>query len=670
MNAMKTTCGNFIQLVGLGLLLSAPLARAQTNLQLTGTTVTVEKSTSLAWQSEPGAIYRIEYTPTLLNSNNVWTTINEDYPSHGTNTFWLDTGNYFREPAVQHPKNETTRFYRVVKTGTNTAAPPSVSIISPGTTSVLSREVTVTVSASTSLLLVATRLYVDGEEIDTDDGTNYVINTTEWANGNHILFATAKADSDFSGVSRSMNAISNAFAVSAYIPVVFSNYISRIGFSEHFFEPDLGQTQKVTAVFNAYSAWTLEIVNDEDTTVRTATGTGYSLDYDWNGTGDSEASIPNGVYYYIISAEETNAPPAQSGGGGGSPPSPNFRMGLIDEKGDIYDEILLPPLPPGFEAQQKSIFIKRPPVEPSFLPQKILSQSFGGIGSPSMAAMSSSPKTPRRPPTKPVKGSIGTFGVAYYTYKTALTNVLSPPNGLTSRVALDGSSVNSVWDFPSVLDFKKGAEGFAKEMTKGGWKQGFNKSDQNLLAAELKRNDLGVGGSNIFNQVNVGLFMAHGNYGSSIDFSATANQSLQTYFCSGNTNDLAAPWIRLSEFKFGNNLRWMGLLACNSLRDANWQSMNTKFVLPHGDQNHLVAGCSTYAGMTEELGGRWAKNMIKGQTIPDAWINMGIEGYKNAVTSGVLTNDVYFRVSGWDTCFSDRLKAYTIRSARHQSRAG
>ncbi len=102
----------------------------------------------------------------------------------------------------------------------------------------------------------------------------------------------------------------------------------------------------------------------------------------------------------------------------------------------------------------------------------------------------------------------------------------------------------------------------------------------------------------------------------------------------------------------------MGILACNSLRGANWQSMLQKNVLPHGDGNHLVAGCGTYAGMTEELGGRWAKNMVKNQTVSDAWMNMGKDGYKNIV-SGVITNDIYFRVSGWEFCFSDRLKSYT-----------
>lgn len=202
-------------------------ASAQTNLQFVTTGASVERAIHLEWQSRSNAVYRIEYLADLQSSNNVWKTLYEQYPSHGTNTFLLDTGEYFKDPVVHHPSKMPHRFYRVVETGTNTAPKPFVSITSPTNNAVLSGEIVVSLVATSSLPLLETRLYVDGEEVDSEDGTNYVINTCEWPNGSHTLFAVAKAVSDYGGVNRTTTVISNAFAVSAYVPVTFNNFISR-----------------------------------------------------------------------------------------------------------------------------------------------------------------------------------------------------------------------------------------------------------------------------------------------------------------------------------------------------------------------------------------------------------------------------------------------------------
>lgn len=209
-------------------------------------------------------------------------------------------------------------------------------------------------------------------------------------------------------------------------------------------------------------------------------------------------------------------------------------------------------------------------------------------------------------------------------------------------------------------------------MSNAGWKLGFHKADNNLQDYELKRADLGFGGSNLFNRVNLGLFMSHGNYGSTLDFTPATSQSKQTYFAVGGTNPPNS-WIRLSEFRFGNNLRWMALLTCNNLEDDAYQSMYNKLVLPIGDENqpwsnqlHLLLGCSTYSAVSDDFGKIWAKKMNGGffsgvQTIADAWFNTGKEVYRGQSRTGIYTNDLFFRVVGWDTpTFNDRLLLYTI----------
>src|SRR5207237_308090 len=142
-----------------------------------------------------------------------------------------------------------------------------------------------------------------------DDGTNFVINTCEWPNGPHTLFATVTASSGVPGPS-GFYPIDIGRAVSSYVPVTFDNYISRLAFSQPFFEPELGQTQTVTAAFANYSGWTLQVLDESSNAVKTVTGVGSSLHYDWDGTGDGGTNLEKGIYYYLLSAYQTNAPSA------------------------------------------------------------------------------------------------------------------------------------------------------------------------------------------------------------------------------------------------------------------------------------------------------------------------------------------------------------------------
>src|SRR5205807_2722972 len=133
-------------------------------------------------------------------------------------------------------------------------------------------------------------------------------------------------------------------------------------------------------------------------------------------------------------------------------------------------------------------------------------------------------KRPSKPPVRPVKGKVGTIGVAYFRYAGGAT-YQAPLDGSGfpgRRVQIQGCSGCS---FPYVSlssVTKQAADGFAFRMGTAGWKVGFSKGDP--ASIELKRSDLNVGGSNIFNQVNLGLFLGHGAYGTSIDFTQPAGQ--------------------------------------------------------------------------------------------------------------------------------------------------
>jgi hypothetical protein len=158
---------------------------AQTNLQFTAVAQTDEQAIRLTWASTNHEVYQIQCAGALATNadgSTAWQILYDNYPSQGTNTFWLDTGDYLLHvPPIVHPKYAPMRFYRIVDKEADTITDETVSIVSPANGALASNELTVTVVASTNHASLSTKLYVDGQEMwPTKDGSNYVINTCEW----------------------------------------------------------------------------------------------------------------------------------------------------------------------------------------------------------------------------------------------------------------------------------------------------------------------------------------------------------------------------------------------------------------------------------------------------------------------------------------------------------
>src|SRR5665213_297126 len=607
---------------------------AQTNLQFIGANITGEGAIQLYWASQPHHLYELDEADALIDTNTgsiTWNKLYDGYPSHGTSTFIGDFGNYDVMPAILHPKNMPMRFYRIVDedADNDTNDNPSITITSSTNGEVLSGQITISVVATCSNLpIVTTKLYVDGQEMNrSDDGSNYVINTCEWWNGAHVLFAVATARSTLSGPS-GVYPVYTSHGVSSYMPVTFSNLISRIAFSQPFFQPSLGQTQEVTATFAANCDWTLQVLDENSNVVRTATGSGNWMTFDWDGTGDGETNIPDGVYYYYLSAETngladeivTNSP----GGGGGSPPSPDFARASSFSSADSElwaipagsDDAALPlaMYPPSFDTNHLTIFSATPAQvrAASLSPARRASFESGGVHPAYAGASGQNTLAPDRPPPNPIKNSLGDIGVAFFAHLARDSHAV-PLNGLGllgdgGKVQIENSYATEPLDpIPEAGDC---ANDFQVTMRKKGW---WGPNSFNLSGATIHVNDLrsaSLGGNEIFGNVNVGLFIDHGDYGTSLDYNADANESYQTYFTSDNPSDASASWLRLSEFVLGGNLRFMAILACNTLRDDNYNSMLNQGALPIGNNLHLLCSASTFVGCGD-VGGLWAYNMTK-----------------------------------------------------------
>jgi hypothetical protein len=651
----------------------------QTDLNFTGISATPDGAVQLTWNSVSNEYYEIDEADALgtnSDGSTAWHQLYTEYPAQGTNTMWQDDGNYGVVPAIVHPRFAGQRYYRIVYSGTNTAANPTVAVTNPASGSVLSGQVTVSVAGSSSLPVLTTKLFVDGQQMDpSDDGTNWVINTCEWPNGPHTLFATATADSDFSGAS-GVDPIYTGRGVSPFVPVTFSNLISQIEFSQPFFEPSLSETQVVTALFDVPCDWTLQIQDENTNTVRTVTGSGSSMSFAWDGTGDGETNIPDGVYNYVISASTNGESEAVvSGGsvsGGGSPPSPDlvFSTGGDSTGTELWAQLsdgsgVAAPFmiyPPGFNTNSLTIFEAPVPSAASTRPRVRASSSgvlvAGGIAAPAYSGGSSQGTTaPTRPPTAPTKNAAGTFAIGFYSWPTPQT-VTIPQNGLnypaTGYIHLDTGTGNSI-TFDNLPQAQAMSDNMCSMMNRHGWKPVFVTSDQNLHVRNIQRSD--QGGSAIFTQANIGLFLDHGDYGTAIDYTAGGSGSKETYFRSDADGNGDTAWLRMGQFGFGGNLKWMAILACNSLSDPNYSTM-----VSHGaislNTTHLVCGCDSYAAIGEDIGADWVKYMFSGafrapDSVAEAWFKAGHSQYAGA--TNLVGQTLTFRVAGYSECLSDTL---------------
>jgi Family of unknown function (DUF6345)/Bacterial Ig domain len=669
----------------------------QTNLQFTGINRTDEGAIQLHWASQSNHVYEIDEADSLNPDTNsgtvIWNKLYDDYPSQGTNTFIGDFGNYNLVPQILNPKDMPMRFYRIVDQGADSLASdePNVSIVSPTNGSAAVGELTITVVAATDQPIISsTELYVDGQQMQmadsttnwTDGSTNYEaatysINTCEWGNETHTLFATAESESGF-GDTFGSGPVASGHGVSPFVPVLFSNLISRISFSQPSFDPSSGQTQQVSAVFANNSDWTLNIVDVYSNVVQTASGSGTSMLYNWDGTSDG-TNLPNGIYYYYIYAQ-TNGESDDVVVGGSSASTPS----LISEVPELWvvapDSENVVPLaiyPPGFDTNGFTIF-SATPSEVESLTASASSESSatmdsgGGGFSPdasgggSSAGSQGSPNTPQRPPNNPVKGLAGTFGIAYDTYSANGTNGFSLApllNGLGipgDYVQLEGNSGDATGHVGPLLPHKAEANNFLSQMQHWGWNNTLLKVDD-----QLKINDL-IGSGTPFNNVNLGVLLLHGVYGTSIDYNGQPAKQIYYPVTSGGS----AQYLRLEQMNLGgsgtNGLKWMAIMACNSLFHTDWQSMQSAGGYPYNSNLHLLLGVDTTNYTSPSILQYWAQYMNYGTstnyaplTIRNAWYQAARQAYADEHQYLPPNTVIKFSVAGDSACFNDSLQNYS-----------
>ncbi|MEI7732287.1 MAG: hypothetical protein WCO56_22120 [Verrucomicrobiota bacterium] len=461
---------------------------------------------SLRWESETNAIYRIEYANFLETPMN-WQTLYDDYPSHGTNTLWTDAGQELYVPDIAHPRDKGWRFYRVVKINTNANLNASISFLALTNDSILSSHNWIGVSANSTSYLAGIRLFIDGHELDEIPAseTNFYLNTHEWRNGTHVLFSAVAANDGWESTDNDSN-LQVGYSLTPLINVSFDNYVSQF---RHQYLDSEQTTQKLSAAFPAYSDWTLYITNSDAALVRTATGSGYGLEYVWDGRDDTGQEVAIGFYLAAVEATATTAPSPPEPGSTNWVPSP---MGFSAVNRSLMPTspaqalalglnsyfIMPPPMPPFYER----LYGTQPPIEVP-IPQRYygLKQKSIAIGSPIPMGANSAGGSGAK---KILKGTPGTIGIASQGHHPSGKDLNAtwpgPWNGLNGYVILE-SEYTLYRPYGELKNPSKIARGFSKGMNKSGWKTQFNLKDDDLKAAHLRAQTWG--GSNVFNNVNL-----------------------------------------------------------------------------------------------------------------------------------------------------------------------
>jgi hypothetical protein len=480
-------------------------------------------------------------------------------------------------------------------------------------------------------------------------------------------------------------------AVSPYVTVNFSNLITRFDFSQTFFEPELGETQHVTAAFAANVNWTVQVQDVNSDTVRSASGSGSSMAWDFDGNDTLGHPLTPAIYSYLLTVQTngqpfSDAPP--SGGGGGLPPAPTVSTSLdssltnalfpISAKQAIaagldYYYIQSPPLPPVYTNGQwmawEDVFGPINPVRVDISDptrQRLLRSLFGssplmassmdsfGPDSPSPAGYSGPASQATRGPTrKPKQGHIskvGTYGVAYQTYPGGL-NCNPPltgfPRPLQVYVKIDGQPVGTRFDASARPEFGYIATLFQQYMRNSGYKASFAKSGTNWSISDIS------GSGSIFNSVNLGVLIVHGSYGETTDSASVLNTYL---WHEGGT------YARLRDLVLGspgtNGLRWMTLFTCSALRPANVNNMITTGWMGNiiSQDLHLLSATESTIYESPRTGWNYATNLVAEQTLPEAWF--GALRSSLALATPPPPSNVVARVMGWQSCFSDSLHYY------------
>lgn len=562
-----------------------------------------DDTVTLKWNSEAGKWYQLEYSPDLA----AWQTLNDLVISQGTTSMAADAGRYDLTPKLKRPfqPGETRRFWRAREIGANQSTAPTVTITAPSNNDTVSGDISVSVTTAGTSEVSTISLYVDGELFAEQGGPNttFTLNTSEWANGVHQIYAVGPDSSGGTDTTPSSSTQPTTnYGVSSTLSLTFDNFVSEFFFSEHYFRPDLGETQTISAKLKEAANWSLTITDSSANTVFTTAGNGSRVSFTWDGKDALGTLVPGDAYTYRIVTDHV-------------PPSPSF-VG-------------------GFSALSSS-------GEESRVNFRPVTNNVGTSGLTFGVAYQGHHPDPN------VTGVWPRPKATNFNFVQFVPINYNPPFDALKKVsAIAGGFATNI---------KKWAR-FAPGSQFGA--SGILGNDE-LTGAKLRAP------TNVFNSVNLGLLIGHGVQGNRPDLIGGSGK-IETYYPIYTTGATEYDWVRIHECQFGGSLRWMGILACNMAGTTavpNWETSNAWPFDPN--QLHLLLSASTSVYMYDSFGTNWAwamtgklTNFATPQSVRRSWLLAGYVTQKVAAADvaaqGGSAGQVDLRVIGSSNCLEERV---------------
>jgi hypothetical protein len=568
------------------------------------------------------------------------------------------------------------RFYRLsVERLMSNVGPVSVSVSNVSDGAVLTGITNVFASGSATQGVISATLHLDGHEIESDYGDSYMlpIDTRYFPNGQHRLSVVVQ-----DGNGRESTEIAGSpdlgatFGVSNVV-VTLTNDLSNVRLRFTGYRPELGYTQEISATWSGSRTWRVDITPAADDSVvyRSFAADNPRILISWDGRDTNGSFLnPQRLMYRIYDlGPGTNSGFSDGGGSGTNQPLPSpggssaqFAQGAGSLNGGFDVPLFI--YPPsmqaailGMDSQTFSAF-QAASAEVQTMEASSASSAFTAVldsATDNLGAAAAGGAAAMAVPG--MYRVVGTIAVLHQGHHPKTGNYPTPSRGpAQGNVRMSSGRQFGPWDrlkSPRII---------ANEAMILFPPMGYfatQKGDDAVTAGDLRKTSVS-GGSNFFNNYNMGLFVGHSVAGRDPELSVGHLQSyVPIYNSSANTMTFVKT---ATEMQFGStNLKWMSFYSCNLLRDeyrpnAIYSQMKNAFRLPMNGRLHVLQAYASEMSVHPLMARIWTKALTgrsplrEHDTVIGAWRYVCLETQPKE-TDPAKAN--YSRSVYWPECAND-----------------
>ena len=660
--------------IGFGLIFVQTLFGQVTNQPvLQVSKIGAEDTAVLSWNSNTNEIYSLLYSTNLTSD---WSSAVANLPNQGTNTIWSDCGGGFETGSrlSSADVDAPIRFYRLAVQGytsNNFPAAITFSNITDGT--VLSEFTNVLAGAVSDSNIISGKLSVDGNEVafGTGGAYDFAFETRLFPNGTHRLSITVEDNGD-SGTTGGDDpggpeegTVSTASYATKNISVVFSNFLANVWLKHQSFRPETGQTQEIRAIWATPRDWQVNITaaDDTNTIYRAFGGSGTKIVILWDGLDSNGNQLdPQRIAYVIQDLGETQQSQAVVESSPSSLPAQIDIRALIPPPlpwdtnyWSVVSQTTVETIEP--EPQSRSTVTRDSATDKSLLETATASALTASASNE--ASENSSGTYPPFIIYAPYK-VLGTFGMLYQGHHPWFSPANRPPRGLPFGQVSFASNHNPPWGL--VKAAKRIANTLGPSFWVFGYQINFMHGDDDVEAAMLQKASLG--GQNILNNVNLGLYVGHSAAGKE---NIVALGHPQSYIPIYNSFTGTMSWVGMNDMSLGSsNLKWMAFYSCNLFRSSSYRTDGIYDVMKNNNHLgmnanlHIMQAYATEMTVRSDMGKFWTKALMNltgianDSTVLGAWKYVCINTQpRESVSAANVSRSAY-----WPECAGDHIYGY------------